>query len=232
MRRPVVYDAWWQMVEACSRLRGDLASVSWYSVPAGDGQGFEVGGRVYTGYWYEGGNRIAVVAEREFEGPLVRHEMLHALLRRGDHPRDAFVEHCGAVVACPSDCDAIGEAGRGVPGNASEVTPASLEMSITPTPAAPSVAADSGWFTLTVSARNPSAVPVWVQLPDAQTFGYMALTEGYAGTYRTTSEPRFAFRAGETRRFVFDLQYPAGAYGFYGFFARQSSPTLTVIVGP
>jgi hypothetical protein len=163
--------------------------------------------------------------------------MLHALRKRGDHPRDAFVEHCGAVVVCPSDCDTIGEAGRGVLGGASEVTPAALEVSIAPPPEAPSVAADSGWFALTVSARNPSAEPVWVRLPgDAtfgdRTFGYTALTEGYAGTYRTTTEPRVAFRAGETRRFVFDLHYPAGSYSFSGFFGWQSSPTITVEVGP
>ena len=234
--RPDVYEAWWQMVEACSGKQGDLARVSWYRVPPGDADGgFEIDGESYAGYWYGSGagDRIALVAGRELDGHVVRHEMLHALLRRGDHARAAFVEGCGGVVDCAEGCDALGEGGRGVPAGAREVTAAALEVSLAAAPAAPSLAADGGWFTLTVSARNPAAEPVWVRLPDEKTFIYVPLgDDGHAGTYRTTAERRWAFRAGETRRYVFDLRYPPGTYTFAGWFGWRASPRIAVTVGP
>lgn len=234
MRRPAVYAAWWRMVEACSGRRGDLARVRWFSAPAP----FEVDGQLYDGYWHRGdwlrgGDRIVLSTAWTPPGDLVRHEMLHALLRRGDHPRAAFVEACGGVVDCGVGCDALGEEGRGVPAGAREVTPAALEISLAVSPAAPSWVADSGWFSLTVTARNPAPEPVWVRLPSEMTFGYVPLMEdGTSGTYRTTAEPRWAFRAGEARRYVFDVHYPPGTYAFEGLFGRQPGPAVTVTVGP
>jgi hypothetical protein len=239
MTRPVVYAAWWEMVKACSGVSGDLERVSWYSAPPAnpeEGGGFEVDGEEYDGYWYESGHRIVVLDSRRLDGPVVRHEMLHELLRRGNHPREAFVGSCAGVVNCRDGCDTLGESGRGVPEGAREVAPAALEISIVATPAAPSASTYGGWFTLTVSARNPAAEPVWVRLPSDVAFGYLALTNGYSGTYRPTSDSRMAFRAGETRREVFDLnlyqQYPPGIYSFSGIFGWQESPAITVNVGP
>jgi hypothetical protein len=221
------------MVEACSGERGDLTRLSWYGVPpSGDDGTFEVEGRPYVGYWYGERSSIALAAGLELDGPLVRHEMLHALLGRGDHPRAAFVETCGGVVECGDDCDALGESGRGVPADAREVAPSALEVSAAASPATPSVAADSGWFTLTVYARNKSAEPVWVRLPDEMTFMYVPLTDGYAGSYRQTAERRWAFRAGETRRHVFDVRYPAGTYTFESWYGDRRSPPITVRVAP
>lgn len=201
-------------------------------MPGSDSGGFQVDGKIYDGYWYVGSNQIAVVAGRELDGALIRHEMLHALLRRSDHPRAAFVESCGGVVDCDEGCDALGEGGRGVPAAAREVTPAGLDVSIAAAPAAPSFGADSGRFALTVSARNPTAEPVWVRLPDEKTFAYVPLTDGYAGTYRQTAAPRWAFRAGETRRYVFDLEYPPGTFSYQGGFAGHFGQPATVTVAP
>jgi hypothetical protein len=83
-----------------------------------------------------------------------------------------------------------------------------------------------------VSVRNPAAEPVWVRLPDAKTFAYVPFTPGYAGEYRETTEARWAFRAGETRRYVFDAHYPLGTYTFVGSFGGQFSPRISLSVGP
>jgi hypothetical protein len=37
---------------------------------------------------------------------IVRHEMLHDLLGRGDHPAEYFQRRCAAVVACNEACRA------------------------------------------------------------------------------------------------------------------------------
>jgi hypothetical protein len=42
------------------------------------------------------------------QGALVRHEMLHDLLGRGDHPAEFFQRRCGAVVYCNAECRADG----------------------------------------------------------------------------------------------------------------------------
>ena len=38
------------------------------------------------------------------EGSVVRHEMLHALVRAKGHPRAQFLQRCGGIVACGPDC--------------------------------------------------------------------------------------------------------------------------------
>jgi hypothetical protein len=45
------------------------------------------------------GNRIYLPANSLSEEWLVRHEMLHALLQRGSHPPDVFVEACHVASA-------------------------------------------------------------------------------------------------------------------------------------
>jgi hypothetical protein len=39
---------------------------------------------------------------------VVRHEMLHDLLNRGDHPAEYFQGKCAGVVVCNEDCRADG----------------------------------------------------------------------------------------------------------------------------
>ena len=44
-------------------------------------------------------------ATAKVENPLVvRHEMLHELLGRGDHPAEYFQRRCGSVVICNEVC--------------------------------------------------------------------------------------------------------------------------------
>lgn len=89
---PDDYATYWTAMEACSGTTGDLARVQWYTVP---GTYFTIPGDTtrYAGYWFARTNSIVLGADNVDYRPLVEHEMLHAILHRGDHPH-VFVE-CG-----------------------------------------------------------------------------------------------------------------------------------------
>lgn len=87
---------WWRQVEECSGLRGDLTRIRFYIVP--EATTFEWEGREVIGLWMERGSRIVLAAEYAFRERNVRHEMLHAITRINGHPREYFVEKCGAIV--------------------------------------------------------------------------------------------------------------------------------------
>ena len=87
------YRTWWEETKACSGVVGRFDAVEWYLVPgvksfpspSGSGRklaGFAIGRRIY-------------LAEGYMQHPLVvRHEMLHVLLRRGGHPETYFADRC------------------------------------------------------------------------------------------------------------------------------------------
>jgi hypothetical protein len=84
-----LYAAWWQLDEACSGLSGDWHRITWFTVPdtaiatpKGD----------FWGVWLAP-HSIYLVATHTADSALVRHEMLHDLLQRGDHP--AVFDVCG-----------------------------------------------------------------------------------------------------------------------------------------
>jgi hypothetical protein len=91
-----VYSVWWQQVEQCSGLSGDLARVEWYVVPCEAGEaGFPcevTADGLCGGEWLPphtillgGPNQILPggYADDEFT---VKHEMLHDLTGSADHP--------------------------------------------------------------------------------------------------------------------------------------------------
>ena len=87
---PARFALWWQMTESCSGRQGDLRAIRWYIVP--DAHSIDVGGKRVQGVTI--GDRIVLAGAVRGNGPLVRHEMLHALLKRGSHPNKKFVEAC------------------------------------------------------------------------------------------------------------------------------------------
>ena len=91
---PVEYAAWWSATESCSQLSGSYDRVEWYVVPGVSSFPTEVGEKV--GLWIRSGSRRQIViAERYLEHEMVvRHEMLHALMKRGTHPSQMFVGAC------------------------------------------------------------------------------------------------------------------------------------------
>ncbi len=130
------------MTEACSDLSGSLANVSWFAVPDAPKSYFSVSG-----------NRIVLSADSRLDGGHVRHEMLHALLRAGGHPRQYFLERCGGVVNCDESCIADAEPPPRDDPNTARVTPEELEVSFEVAPASPSHAENGGFFTVTVKAQ-------------------------------------------------------------------------------
>lgn len=98
---PSEYTGYWAEVESCSGLTGDLSQVAWYRV---DAPAVVINGVEYDGYWFADGNRIVLGPGGYSSVGVIEHEMLHALLHRGDHPCRYFVELCGRFVQQPDSC--------------------------------------------------------------------------------------------------------------------------------
>ena len=93
---PGVYEDWWHETEACSGRQGDFRRVRWYMVPNADY--FAVDGRLYGGMWYSHFHYVVLASAFVSSAPVVRHEMLHDLLNRSDHPAEYFRERCAGLV--------------------------------------------------------------------------------------------------------------------------------------
>jgi len=246
---PAAYQQWWQLTEECSGSSGSFADVRWYRVPGVDviplGDGTSVNAR-----WDASGNRIILAGDTEFAGDLVRHEMLHALLRSGGHPRNAFIARCGGVVVCAQECIAdAGPAPRPDP-EAPVVAPSALEIGVEVTPGAPSSSVNDGNFMMVVTARNSSASPVIVQLPasgdagPSVSFGFDIVGRSGEGFHSERADvPEVSrFASLETKRFIFDFHIgqgntryyqPPGTFQFKGSYGGVLAPNPpTVVVSP
>ena len=209
---PPVYARWWAMTEACSGLSGDLASVSWFMVPGVSTIPLE--GKAVEGYWSLAGNRIVMAGAGRLAGGIVRHEMLHALMKAAGHPRARFLQDCGGVVTCTEVC--ISDAGPPpAPDPAAiQVGPEGLEVRVDVQPATPSRAVDEGFFAVIVSVRNPATGPVVVKLPpqpigDGPTtfrFDVLGQSTVLSGNEFALDPSVTTFTAGETKRHVFDFR--------------------------
>lgn len=248
---PPVYQFWWSMVESCSGRSGSLAGVRWYFV-AGD-QPIVVDGHRYDAFWYASSNQIVIAEDATLDGALVRHEMLHALLGDGDHSRESFLGRCAGVVVCTGQClEDAGPAPVPQP-SVARVTPDALAIDLVLTPSAPSFAQHGGYFTLTVTARNPASSPAVVVLPSPGdggalvTFEYRVEGEGLTArsSRRLLDQGAVVFAAGETKRQVFDFHIASGAgpsgngglgvgtYQFTGAYGRRwATHPLTITLPP
>ncbi|MBK8250999.1 MAG: hypothetical protein IPK85_26920 [Gemmatimonadetes bacterium] len=101
-----IYRRWWQQMEQCAGRTAPFDAVRWFLIP-GDVP-FRIAGhdRPALGYWDPADNRIVLL---EFlpdrRASYIRHEALHAILRRVDHPDAYFVQKCGATIDGPEDPD-------------------------------------------------------------------------------------------------------------------------------
>ena len=95
---PAIYETWWHQVEQCSGKTGEYAAISWYYVP---GQGdFSVGSNPdIVGVWQASHHSITLAQSVWEIAEVVRHEELHAILQRGDHPAEYFVQKGGSIFA-------------------------------------------------------------------------------------------------------------------------------------
>jgi hypothetical protein len=208
---PPAFDLWWSMAQGCAGMSGALADVHWYVVPGA--RWVIVEGERYDGVWYKSGNRIVLAEDAMLDGPLVRHEMLHALAGVGHHSRDLFLARCGGVVSCDGAC--LDDAGTLPPPDlaVARVDPEALEVEVVLSPQAPSRSRYGGYFTMTVTARNPRDHPVVVTLPPPSdagpslSFEYrIELTAGsLMSNDRAWDDGVTRFAAGEVKRRVFDF---------------------------
>jgi hypothetical protein len=88
------YRSWWVELEGCVGLTAPLAA-QFYLVPEGERLTDPNTGREAEGLWIghsggPGSGDILVRARSEHREPLLKHEMLHAILYRGDHDDPAW----------------------------------------------------------------------------------------------------------------------------------------------
>jgi hypothetical protein len=239
---PPVYARWWAMTEACSGITRPLAAVQFYRVPHVQTISAPFLGDV-AGYYARGSNRIVLAGFFADEGATVRHEMLHALLNKAGHPRAQFLGRCAGIVNCVATC--VTEAG---PLPASElaavrVEPEALEISAEVAPAVPSLAVDSGLFTVTFRIHNPAPYSVVIVPPPppggpfpAQPVRFhfgISRVGGGGFSPDATAGPAdpigYVYDAGETRQKVYDLSLDTTATGGY---ARLAGRGVDPVLGP
>jgi hypothetical protein len=211
---PALYRAWWALTESCSGLRGNFDAVSWYLYRGGDV--FALEGKPVNGAWYGAGNRIALGDSEELDGSLVRHEMLHALLQSGEHPRQQFLGNCSDIVVCFSECLAGAGGPPDTSGTLPLLAPALLRASIVVEPDTVSMSADSGWVAVTVNLTNTTGgagriqgrryegMPLTILALSAEPF--LPVEGDIRMDYYWTVAP--ADSAGSTRRLELDVQLP------------------------
>lgn len=247
---PIQYGLWWQMVESCSGLSGDLATVRWYVQPGVQtlqGPGLSDA----AGVWFSYGNRILLTESSVTDGPTVRHEMLHALLRSGEgesdiHPKLYFRERCGGIVWCDGPCAIDGGPDPLPPLGAAVIDVRDLLVSAQIVPAVDSGGQTGGYIALVISAQNPRPDPVWVRLAwDPGANPYTSTTYGWIGFSGPGGYMQYgnsvawifgdsvAFQAGETQRFAIDINaVPSGTFPVRPFFNSDTLATMQYVVRP
>lgn len=231
---PAQYRFWWSLVEACSGRRGDLDRVQWYLA---SGQTIPFRENEYDGYWWEDGSRILLTWRSRDEGDVVRHEMLHELLQRGDHPIQYFDRACEGAVASGTNALSSALVDPTLVARAREVGPEILTISISTLPTRPKASQYDGWFVLDVEAANTTSEPLWVRLDpffdEYEGLGFVPQGKGYAGTFDVRRERRVFFAPGQRRHHLFDLRETAAdTFAVRGTLSRASSEPYTIIVDP
>jgi hypothetical protein len=238
---------WWRMTQACSGLRGELGAVDWYVQPGvetlripgeHDGQ--------YGAYWWAIGNRILLTEKAVTDGWLVRHEMLHALIGRGGHPRGQFVDQCGGIVTCTGECQREAGPGPQPEVDAVEIDAMDLDVSVSVVPSPTfGLHENGGRFAYVVTATNPRPEAVWVRVqrprPEARGAATFGFVEGStAWSYAWTTETRIAFGPRQTKRYTYDraaitgsgYMYKAGVHEVRGFFNSDTTPPASFTILP
>lgn len=95
---PAEYQDWWARTEVCSDGLRQPAGIVWFVVP--EVSSFMTSDGEVLARWSRGTNGARIVVAGAYIGSefVVRHEMLHALLDRGDHPAEYFVDRCALTL--------------------------------------------------------------------------------------------------------------------------------------
>lgn len=244
---PPVYSTWWNMTQACSQLTGSLGAVTWYTTE--DVVHDLSSGDVIAGYWVPGSNRIVLNSAVMMDGGIVRHEMLHALIKHGGHPRNQFLGNCAGTVACEQACAADAGPYPNPPQTPMQVGTESIDISVSIDPTTPSHAVDEGRFSITVATRNLTSH--WITVTPAsgldplETFSVDAHgSNGAIQRDELSDDPsQRIFAPDETKKQVFDFvigddafgnQLPPGDYVALGGFAGwwNANPPLQFTINP
>lgn len=213
-----------------------IPDVRWYVIPGVNE--FHFGGEAAGGLWWPDSNRIVIAEGFLKNGPLVRHEMLHALGQFVGHPPKYFRDKCGGIVSCGGH-GCLEEAGPlpDPPMTSLHVNPADMQVAVSVSPTVYTTT-NGGWVVITVSVTNPRPVPVWVKLTplgtSAPTFGF-SLEPSYRGA-QTARSTLMGFAPGETKRASFDLQIgalgaiSAGSYAVRGVFNSDTTQAVFLSV--
>jgi hypothetical protein len=243
---PAVYSTWWEMTRACSGQTGSLDAVTWFKTS-------EVlhdprTGQVIIGYFTSAGNRIVLTAGSILDGEAVRHEMLHALLRKPGHPRDQFLGKCAGTVYCQGAC--ILDAGPypTPPETPIQLSADALELSVHVDPANPGGGENDGYFTLTVSAHSPSRqwatiIPLFPDTDPTRSFSFVVNgpAGGMGGGEIIFDPSQRIFAPGETKKMIFDFrvgddlfarQLQPGSYIARGAFSSYWSNNISFVITP
>jgi hypothetical protein len=207
------YALWWRLAERCAGVSGDMGAINWYVVP----DAAALGSDDVQGMYYPVSHRIVLAGRFAESAPLVRHEMLHALVTPREHPSEYFQNRCGGVVACDDVCLRDGGPLAPVDSGGAIIRVADLDVAARVDSTAPSLARDSGWIALTVELRNPRAYAVRAHLVPLAPGYFAAATYGYQRDYcdlPAVSNPTYMWRTdrlivlgpGEVQRHVFDFQ--------------------------
>ena len=210
---PPEYRVWWEVVESCSGRQASYDAVGWFRVP---GFHLAVKGESAAGVWFASSNRIALADGWRYNGSLVRHEMLHAVLRTGSHPTEYFHGACADEVICGRDCMKSTALKHAI-----QVSVDALEVDAALFPLEPSLGAYDGKATVVVRVRNPTNANAFVT---AQRFSEASCAVGFSiasvsDPGRVDSECRYLaynvsdarvyFRPGETRKLLFNVDLRA-----------------------
>jgi hypothetical protein len=242
---PPEYTRWWAMTEQCSGRSGSLASITWDFVP--HTTDLQLNGETVTSYWTQASNSIVLADAVRLDGSVVRHEMLHALTRASGHPRGDFLDRCGGVVSCSTKCVADGGDVPKIDAAIPVVPVDSLNVALSLVPSAPSLAIDSGSFTMIISVRNSASHSVVAALPPltagnspAYSYALKALfAKPITGSRNIVDPSVIVFAAGETKYQYFDFfvgKITSGTtispaiYDFVGSYGTKAAvlPSITI----
>ena len=231
---PEAYSAWWELTQSCAGVRRDMSRIQWFVVPGSES--IPVRGGEYHGAWYSDGNRIVLAERAQMSGPLVRHEMLHALIARGGHPREYYRSRCGGIVVCHGECaEEVGPDPAGARA-APRMLPADLQIGVEVVPVGEGVTGQSGWVAVMVTATNPNPDARVVRVAEslagalsAPTFGYELVGDGggsWGASYEFVADSLVPFGPGETRRRLFDVWLPGLNWEVRGLFNSGRTPPV------
>lgn len=236
--RPNVYQKWWTETASCSGLSA-LATLPTIYVASGEIVRLP-SGREAAGFYFEQSNRILLASSVVRNSRVVRHEMLHALLRptRG-HPRASFLNRCAEWLDCSVTCaQEAGDAPAPLPA-AQRVTVDSLEVSVSSSQTEISANADTAFWRVRITVRNPMNRDVQIQQAsgaqgESRTFGFdlQGERQGQAFSYTYDDLSSYQFRAGETKSNIFDFSASDLDFGrneIVGSFATKRSANLVQI---